>query len=144
MPPTDENAEPYEDSSADVQLGMFGGVDASNLTQKELAKPEAVALLISSWRITLHDLKAAQKIIERLRRENTQLRDSREEVRLELATLRERAQYSIFQILVGFMTGYAINRLAANIKDSLGWIALAVGSVMLLVLVIRSRSGGKQ
>lgn len=131
---SDENAEAFDPSSADMQINMFGTVDAANLTLKELAKPEVVAILISNQRFTLHDLKAAQKTTERLRNENAQLRESREELRVETARLREKANVAFLDVPIGILTGFAINILTGRPHDPRGWLMLVIGILMLIVL----------
>lgn len=140
---SDENVEPFDPFAADVQLGMFGDISASDVPLAKLAKPEIVAMLIDQQRVTVRQLQALQKETERLRTENAQLRNSREEVRVDLATLREKARYSVLQIPISVITAYAINRLSTNIRDHLGWFLLLLSSVTLIILVVQSRSGEK-
>ncbi|MGQ9627324.1 MAG: hypothetical protein ACUVV0_10535 [Anaerolineae bacterium] len=100
----------------------------------DLCNPTAVNLLIQQRRVNLMELMELKHEQSRLLIANEKLRDDRENLRIELARSQERQSISWLEILVGIISGFSINLLTMDWKNSMGWFLLLISTVMLLYL----------
>lgn len=87
----------------------------------DLCNPTAVNLLIQQRRVNLMELMELKREQSRLLFANKKLRDDRENLRIELARSQERQSISWLEILVGIISGFSINLLTMDWKNSMGW-----------------------
>jgi SepF-like predicted cell division protein (DUF552 family) len=102
--------------------------------------PEAVQLLLKQQNIQLIELKSVKDELSESEKIRDQLRDEREELRIEVATLKERDTVSLMEIPLGIASGFAINILATDINNGFGWFLLII-SLVLLAFIRRDQLG---
>lgn len=120
--------------STDLQLESLRVIVSGELTLNDLAKPGMVQLILERHRISLTDLKSVKGELVELRHEVTRLNEEREELRIDLATSKQRQSILWLEIPLSFLSAFAINMLTASPVNSLGWPLLAVSLIMLLFL----------
>lgn len=91
-------------------------------------------ILIQMRRDLSSELRAVKSDLIQAHSENTELREARETLLVENAKLQERMKTSWLEIPVSVLSGFAINLLATNVQDGLGWFLLVLSLVMLAFL----------
>lgn len=128
--------EPVVVDPHDVQLEAWGGLGMAGVELDELVNPQVVKLLIQERIVNLTELKAYKHQIAELGSINSNLRDDRENLRVELSRYQERERalkrVSWLEILASISSGYAINMLASNPRDGVGWFIFVVSLLMLV------------
>jgi hypothetical protein len=99
----------------------------TEVTVESLSKrPEAIQLLLGRYNALLIEQKG-------IKSDYKEINTKRENLRVDNARLREKSTLTIIEIPISLLGGFALNRLATNISDSLGWFGLII-TVMLLNL----------
>ena len=94
---------------------------SEDLSIESLAKnPQAILLLLKQQNIQLIELKALKNDFAKSQDLNVQFRGEREDLRIEVATLRERDTVSLLEIPVSITSGFAITMLTTNITSGFG------------------------
>jgi hypothetical protein len=120
----------------EVQLKTLDSLGLESLKLTDLAKPQVVQLLIQQQLVLLTEVKAHKNDLTKLRDDNMKLRDDREEIRIKLAQSHEHENLSWIEIPISFLGGFAINILATDPKNGLGWTLLILSLCMLVFLRI--------
>ena len=126
-----------EDTTFDptaVQLEAVGRLTGGDLELEELCNTTAVRLLLEQRLVNLVQMKSYENELAELRRENRELIDSRNDLRVEVATSHERDVVSWIEIPVSAMLGFGANLILANNRDYVGWVLLVVTVIILLLL----------
>lgn len=124
----------YDPDPTELQLQALRAISTEKLQTSDLTSPQVVQLLILNQQISLAQLKEAKSELAGLQRENSELKQDRENLRVDLAGLRERINVAWLEIPIGIATGFAINMLTSGTNTTLGWFLLLIGVVMLLYL----------
>ncbi|MEW5985170.1 MAG: hypothetical protein AB1791_00885 [Chloroflexota bacterium] len=112
----------------------FGQIGTDDLTAAKLARPEIVQILVQMRRDSIYQLRVVKADLERAQGENTQIRQARENLLVENAKLQERIKSSWLEIPISMLSGYAINLLATNAQNGVGWFLLIISLLMLAFL----------
>jgi hypothetical protein len=124
----------YDPNPLDLELEIFGSLSSGNLDVNDLAKPEVVRFLIHNQRISLTKLKQSEKQIDKLQKQNSELIENRENLRIQLAKRQEWDKATWLEIPISILSGFAINMLATNSSNGVGWFLLVISLVMLIFL----------
>lgn len=121
----------YDPDPTDMQLHALDAIGMEGMQPADLTKPEATKFLALLFRITAAHLKAAERNVSKLSDENRSLLGERESLRIDLAKLQERSHFSWLEVPISFVIGFAINMLAADYANGLGWFMLLIGLFIL-------------
>lgn len=121
----------YDPDPTDMQLHALDAIGMEGMQPADLTKPEAAKFLALLYRITAAHLKAAERSVSKLSDENRTLHDERESLRIDLAKLQERSHFSWLEVPVSVVIGFAINMLAVDHANGLGWFMLLIGLFIL-------------
>lgn len=125
----------FDPNATNYALDMLvGGIEDKQLSLEDLSNPTAVQLLLMDRKTGLVNLQERERETGELRKEKDSLLVEREELRVKVATLEERAYSLGFEIPASMLVGYALNLLANNAADRIGWVLLFVGVTMVVIL----------
>lgn len=124
----------YDPNPLDIELEIFGSFSSGNMDINDLAKPEVVRLLIHNQRISLIKLKQSEKQIDNFQKQNSELMENRENLRIQLAKRQEWEKATWLEIPISILSGFAINMLATNSSNGTGWFLLIISLIMLIFL----------
>jgi hypothetical protein len=124
----------YDPNPLDLELEIFGSFSSGNMDLKDLAKPEVVRFLVHNQRISLAKLKQSEKQIDSLQKQNSELIEHRENLRIQLAKRQEWDKATWLEIPISILSGFAINMLATNSSNGTGWLLLVMSLLMLIFL----------
>lgn len=126
-----------EDTTYDptaLQLDAVGRLTDGELELEELCNPTAVRLLMEERLVNLVQLKSYEKLLLELRRENSNLIDSRNELRVDVARGSERDVVSWIEIPVSALLGFATSMVLDEATRSIGVVLVVMAAVILLFL----------
>jgi len=118
----------------EVQLRALDEIASKKLNPTDLATPELVQQILERQYLILAELKLRKDELVKARAENDYLRGERESLRIALAKSEQRTAVLWLEIPIGIMSGFAINLLTNDPKNSTGWVLLILCAIMLLYL----------
>lgn len=118
----------------EMQLGVFQGIGTDDIEPSDLCNPEAVKFLVFQQRLAVVQARSTQKRLDEVSDDNRQLRQQREDLRIELARRSGRANLTWIEIPLAVLMGFSINILANDHKNGLGWWLLVISVAMLCMV----------
>lgn len=115
------------------QIESLLGVGAE-LSQSNLCTPEAVALLLYQHKVTLSQLQKAESDVAVHRKHVDELRDQREDLKVDIARLETKRTVTLVDIPVSVISGFAINLVLTDGSRAIG-IALLIVSLVILLMI---------
>ena len=122
----------------EYQLRAFDKIGVENVQVDDLSSPQVVQLIIHQRRVILAELKGAKEELAKIHKIKDDLIIEKNELQIKLARSEERQNYSLIEIPISILSGFAINMLAANPQNGLGWFLLVLS--LFILLVLRGRS----
>lgn len=110
----------------EVQEQELKRIEQMDVGAADFVSPAGVQFLVGNQTRLLAELRARDGEIRQLRDGNAVLRNERENLRVQCATVTERYSIGWVEILVSFIGGYAINILSNQPGSSLGWFLLII------------------
>lgn len=126
--------QPQSYDPTEMQFHAWDAVGLQALTEADLARPEAVKLLLTFHRLTAAHLMASEKKCAAVASDNRTLRSQRETLRINNARLESQSHYTWVEIPISILTGFAVNILTRDYHDGLGWALLVTNIAILLFL----------
>jgi hypothetical protein len=97
-------------------------------------RPEAIQLLLRQNNIQLIEQKSIKVELAELKSVNEGLREDREQLRIDVAILKERDTVTLMEIPISIVSGFAINLIVADYSSSIGWLLLLLSLSLLLFI----------
>jgi len=129
-----DTSDVYDPGPTDMQLRALDSIGQEDLDLSDMSDPRVVKLLVLFWKGALTQVKTNELRVARLQGESMELRQDREDLRIEIARLQERVKASWLEIPISVGTGFAINMLTSNPSDQVGLVLLIISLVMLALL----------
>lgn len=124
----------YDPAPMDMQIRAWDKISVEDLEASDLSSPQIVQILIHEQRVALTQLKASQIEVANLRGDSSKLKDEREYLRIQIATLESQVNATWLEIPISILSGFAINLLSSDAQNGLGWFLLILSVLMLVYL----------
>jgi len=123
------------DDPTSLQMEAWRSIDTKDLKPSDLANPVVIQLLVQSLQVALARLKRAEADVESLRSKDSELRSSREKLRVDVARSKGRGNLVLLEIPIAILGGFAINMLTSSSPNTtIGGFLLGMSVVMLGIL----------
>lgn len=117
----------YDPNPIELQFLALDQISTKELQPTDLSTPEVVQLLVHNHRVTLAQLNVSENKVANLQNENTQLK-------VDIAKHEGIMNSSWLEIPISMLSGFAINMLAADSQNGVGWFLLIMSLFMLIGL----------
>ncbi len=106
----------------DLQLNSYGKVGLEDIDVAEMTNEQSVKMLLYQHVLNLHELKSAKRDLADCKKQIEILKETREELRIRLASTGNSIGIDIASIFISFLGGFAINMLTSNWSSGIGWV----------------------
>lgn len=106
----------------DLQLNSYGKVGLDDIDVTEMTNEQSVKMLLYQHVLNLHELKSAKRDLVDCKKQIEILKETREELRIKLASAVNSVGVDIASIFISFLGGFAINMLTSNWSSGIGWV----------------------
>lgn len=121
----------YDPNPVSAQIGMISMTE--EIRPEDLQSPKAAKVFLQNFTINLIHLQDAQNKLDAVQKENTNLREQREQLSIDLAKSTERLKITWIEIFVSLFCGYGINTITQDPKSAIGWI-IVVFTIAILII----------
>jgi hypothetical protein len=92
----------------DLQLSSYGKVGLEDIDVAEMTNEQSVKMLLYQHVLNLHELKSAKRDLADCKKQIEILKETREELRIRLASTGNNIGIDIASIFISFLGGFAI------------------------------------